>query len=147
MTDLEVQAMVALDAIEAEDPRAETLLIPIRARMIAHGEREGRKDYEGRAKDVAAGSAEPQWAWAGIFLNADDAYLDAVGSGAIMREIGLPERMWEHVSDTWLRAFKRGYVAAHKAATTSVRKKKSSAQLDREIAEVLGGPRRRRSRT
>jgi hypothetical protein len=82
MTDLEVQAMVVLDAIEAEDPRAETLLIPMRARMIAHGEREGRKDYEGRAKDVAAGSAEPQWAWAGTFLNADDAYLDAVSEAA-----------------------------------------------------------------
>jgi hypothetical protein len=138
--------MVALDAIEAVDPRADALLAPIRSNVAKHAEREGRKDYEGRARDVAAGLGSDEWAWP--FLNADDAYVDAVGIGQITREIGIPEKLWDHVSDTWFDAFKRGYVAAHDARASRARTtpKKSPAQLDREIAEVLSWPRGGRRR-
>lgn len=138
MTDLEAQAMVALDAIEAGHPRATALLVPIRARVSAHGLREGRKDYAHRGRNFST-------AWQGLHGRADEAYLDAIGSDAIMRAIGLPKRLWDHVSDTWHRAFKRGYSAAQDAAAAS-KPKKSVAQLDREINAVLNTPRRRRRR-
>lgn len=143
--ELPAQVMVALDAIEEEDPRAQQLLAPILAVVTKHGEREGALDYKGRAEDVAAGRVDPEWAWP--FAGADDAYLNAVGTDKILREIGIPnERLWEHISDTWLEAFERGYSAAH---ADEAGKPKKAAQLDREIARALGEqlrsqPRRRR---
>ena len=132
-SELDAQAMVTLDAIEAEDPRVPKLLAPILKVVRAHGAREGRADYEGRAGDVAAGQQDPEWAWP--LSGADDVYFNAVGISGITSEIGIPERLWEHVSDTWFEAFKRSYVAAHEADKTT---KKSAAQLDREIAKALG---------
>lgn len=135
-SEIEAQAMVTLDAIEAEDPRVPKLVAPILKVVRAHGVHEGRADYEGRARAVAAGHEDSEWAWP--FDGADDyraqEYLRAVGSSEITREIGIPARLWDHVSDAWLDAFKRGYVAAHEADKTT---KKSVAQLDREIAKAL----------
>jgi len=151
--ELEAQSMVALDAIEAEDPRAEALLAPILVKVIKHGEREGALDYKGRIGDVAAGQQDPEWAWP--FASVDDAYLSAVGSSEISNDIGIPERLWEHISDAWLRAFKRGYVGAHKALARAKKKgsvhstrknpprTKNVTQLDSEIAEALRKRRRR----
>jgi len=152
-SEIEAQAMVTLDAIEAEDPRAPKLLAPILKVVRAHGRREGRADYEGRAGDVAAGQQDPEWAWP--LSGADGVYFNAVGISGITNEIGIPERLWEQVSDVWLDAFRRGYVAAHEGSTSRTRKKKvqrlaasvrqkSAAQLDREIIEAL---RPRRTRT
>lgn len=53
---LDAQVMVALDAIEAEDPRASILLEPILKAVREHGFREGERDYKARAIAVAAGT-------------------------------------------------------------------------------------------
>jgi hypothetical protein len=121
---LDAQAMVTLDAFESGDSRALKLLAPILKVVRGHGFREGKADYEGRAQDVAAGLAEPQWASA--FIDADEAYINAVGSSKISADIGIPKRLWPHVEDAWAEAFKRGYTTAHEA------------RLDRDITEVLG---------
>ncbi len=108
--DLEAQAMVTLDALEAKDGRSGELLAPILALVSAHGEREGWLDYEGRASDVEAGQQAEDWAWP--FAGADEAYLSAVGTSEIVREIGIPEDLWEHVASAWFEAFERGYRSA-----------------------------------
>jgi hypothetical protein len=137
------QAMVALDADEAGNRQASVLLAPIFKAVRAHGTREGRTDYEDRASDVAAGLQDSEWAWP--FTGADDAYLSNVTSSEILRAIGISDldvpkpnldRLWGLVSGAWLEAFKSGYVAAHEAASKRP-KRKSPAQLDREIAEAL----------
>jgi len=144
--DLETQSMVALDAIEesgGQNPNIPALLAPILAAVAAHGKREGKKDYEGRSRDVAFGSESVSWKWP--LRGADDAYVEAVGVAKITRSIGIPERLWEYVSDAWLEAFRRSYTAAHEAEVALSRR---SAQLDCEIAEALAqrplGPRTRR---
>jgi len=77
----------------------------------AHGRRAGREDYLERAKDVALGHEDPEWAWP--LSGADEAYLSAVGPGKICRDLGLPRAAWEAISETWFDAFREGYEAAH----------------------------------
>jgi hypothetical protein len=149
---LEAQALVALDADEAGDPRARALLAPVLKAVRAHAVREGKNDYAERASDVAVGLHDAEWKWP--FAGADDAYLNAVTSNEILDEIGLSpptyqqDRLWEIVSGAWLKSFKRGYVGAHAAGEDKKRRerletspnrtsRKTPAQLDREIAEAL----------
>jgi hypothetical protein len=84
----------------------------ILTKVAAHAETEGREDYEGRAADVANGAAEDDWAWP--LVDADDAYVNAVGVGAICKANGLPAEAWNEIASTWLAAFRRGYEAAHR---------------------------------
>lgn len=83
------------------------------AAVEAHGESEGRKDYLGRAGDVAGGE-DPTWAWP--LDGADDAYLSAVGVTRICKDLGIDVGLWDRVSDAWLTAFARGYTDAHESA-------------------------------
>lgn len=132
--ELEAQALVAFDALESEDLRAHKLLAPVLQAVRAHGEGEGRNDYEVRAEE-AADREDPEWAWP--FGGTADAYLDAMGSYEITKEIGIPERLWPYVSDTWLTAFEHGYVTAYREGSAHARKK-TTRQLDYEIADFLG---------
>src|SRR5690606_23579152 len=75
-----------------------------------HGRRKGREDYLERAKDVALGHEDPEWAWP--LSGADEAYLSAVGPGKICRDLDLPRAAWEAISETWFLAFCEGYEAA-----------------------------------
>ncbi len=79
-------------------------------RVRAHAAAEGRADYEGRAGDVEAGQQPESWAWP--FGTADEAYINAVTTDAIIREIGVDGLEWDDIADEWCAAFKRGYVAA-----------------------------------
>jgi len=79
--------------------------------VTKHGEAEGRADYLGRAQDVARGTESPEWAWP--LSGADEAYLGAVGTGAVCRAIGIDPALWDEVSDAWCEAFTRGYRAAY----------------------------------
>jgi hypothetical protein len=142
-SDLAAQALVTLDAFEAVDPRARGLLSPIRANVVHHAKSEGRKfrkttrDWPGFEKDLAEG--------------ADDTYLATVSIKQITDEIGIPERLWEHVEGTWRKAFKSGFTAARNErearkfhAARKASPKKTASQLDREIAEALTRIRRAR---
>lgn len=101
-------------AMEEWDPTGgDAEAAEIVARCIAHGEKEGREDYTGRAGDVAAGIQDKSWAWP--FDTADEAYINAVTTSKICEEIGLPENAWNDVSDEWCAAFKRGYEAEYAA--------------------------------
>lgn len=76
--------------------------------VTAHGEAEGRQDYNTRAADVARGE-DPTWAWP--LADADSAYISAVGTGAICRAVGLPASAWDDVAEKWCAAFRAGYEA------------------------------------
>lgn len=80
--------------------------------VTAHGEREGAADYQGRAADVARGAEAENWA--SPLNGADDAYVSAVGTDRICREIGVDASQWDAISSDWLAAFCRGYSAAAK---------------------------------
>lgn len=91
-----------------------------------HGEREGRADYLGRAQDVARGSEASEWAWP--YSGADEAYVNAVGAGAICSAIGIPATAWDDIAEEWCSAFRRGYEAAHQEHLV--------AELDRYALET-----------
>lgn len=78
------------------------------------GFREGQQDYTGRAQDVDAGTEDASWAWP--LVDADEAYLNAVGTDAICRRLGVDEDAWDEIASLWCAAFRRGYNAAHDAA-------------------------------
>lgn len=80
--------------------------------VSAHAEAEGRADYLGRAQDVATGAEPASWAWP--LVDADDAYINAVGTSAIEAAVGAS---WDDIGDEWCAAFRRGYTAAHDEAT------------------------------
>lgn len=84
------------------------------ALVVAHAEREGADDYTDRADDVASGQQTADWAWP--FSTADEAYINAIGTEAICREIGLEDDAWEEISDAWCAAFARAYRGAHSAS-------------------------------
>jgi hypothetical protein len=103
-----------------DDPGVtEDLLIEVIAwfsdRVTDHAEREGAEDYRGRSLDVARGLESAEWAWPPD--GADEAYLNAVGTGRILEEIGLSnDRVgWEEICSLWCEAFRRGYERAHDA--------------------------------
>lgn len=101
---------VALDA--HYEGRAEESA-PLFAAVRAHATKEGIEDYLQRSGDVDTGNFADTWAWP--FDTADEAYLNAVGTTQICREIGIPVEAWEEISDVWLEAFAAGYKAAHEA--------------------------------
>lgn len=79
--------------------------------LRTHGTREGRAEYEDRARDVWAGFQDPEWAWP--FVGADDAYLNHVTSSEILRTVGISDldipgpnldRLWTLISGAWLEA-------------------------------------------
>ncbi len=87
------------------------------AAVTAHAEREGADDYTDRADDVATGQQTADWAWP--LIGADEAYINAIGTEAIVRECGLEDDAWEEISDVWCAGFARGYRAAHAAAVAA----------------------------
>jgi len=104
------------------------------ARIVASAGSEGRRDYLGRAAEVASGSEEAEWAWP--FAGADEAYLAAVGITKICRDLGLPASAWDEISDTWLRAFRAGYVQAHEEARSAMSPMDILRGLPRVVMEV-----------
>jgi hypothetical protein len=88
--------------------------LAVAAVVSAHGEREGREDYEGRAADVDRGAEPESWAWP--LVGADEAYINAVMPSGICEACGLYADAWDDISDEWIAAFKRGYEAAHAEA-------------------------------
>jgi hypothetical protein len=81
------------------------------AAVKADGEREGRGDYLDRALDVAHGDAADDWAWP--FTGADEAYIDAVGTGEICRRLGHGPAVWDEIAETRCAAFHQGYCCAY----------------------------------
>lgn len=100
----DAQALEA--ALEADDDVLEYYELPS---VSAHGEREGRADYLGRAQEVARDAEDPEWAWP--YNGADAAYINAVGSEDIRRQVGAAS--WSDICEEWCEAFRRGYEAAH----------------------------------
>lgn len=82
----------------------------ILAKVAEYAYAEGKEDYFTRANDVECGD-DPSWAWP--FDTADVAYINAVTTDEICRELGMAESMWDDIADTWFNAFKAGYVDAH----------------------------------
>lgn len=77
---------------------------------IRHATCEGAADYHGRADDVARGAEPASWAWP--FVDADAAYINAIGTAKICRDAGIDESDWVDVCDAWCAAFRRGYEGA-----------------------------------
>jgi len=73
----------------------------------ADGFKAGYDDYIGRAEEVRRGAEELDWAWP--YSGADDAYINAVGTGAICRRLRISESKWEDICDEWLEGFEAGY--------------------------------------
>ena len=78
---------------------------------IEHGAREGAADYVDRFNDVASGLQPETWAWP--LVSADEQYINAVGTSAICRAVGVPDFAWNDICTAWCEAFCRGYRAAH----------------------------------
>lgn len=113
--DLHDRAVVALDALQlGREVEARELLAPVLERARTHGEAEGRADHDARQDDVDSGQQSASWVWP--FVDADDAYLGAVGSSGICKEIGIPVEAWDEIASSWLTAFRAGYGAAHAEA-------------------------------
>lgn len=109
---------VCADAINAAraratDSPANTTLTADQIRAI---EATGADDYTDRADDVAAGQQDATWAWP--LQTADEAYINAVGTEQICRDLGLStdDDTWTAIVGDWCDAFRRGYRAAHAAA-------------------------------
>ncbi len=73
----------------------------------AHADHEGREDYRGRAEDVAAGREPLAWAWPPN--DPDEAYINAIGTSAICKQLVLPEESWSEIAETWCTAFVDAY--------------------------------------
>lgn len=80
-----------------------------RERVRQYAYTEGASDYAGRQADVDAGVEAPSWAWP--VDGADEAYVNAVGTDAICRALGLPPSAWDQIASDWCEAFCRGYRA------------------------------------
>jgi hypothetical protein len=93
------------------------VFVTVAAVVAAHGEQEGREDYEARAVDVASGAEPESWAWPDT--GADEAYINAVTTSAICEACGLDDESWDDISDAWCAAFKRGYASAHALAANT----------------------------
>lgn len=83
-----------------------------RRRVRDHGYREGTADYRGRQDDVESGEA-PSWAWP--LAGAGEAYINAVGTETICKEVGVPTSAWDAIAELWCEAFVRGYREARAA--------------------------------
>lgn len=83
------------------------------AKVAAHAAKEGAEDYTARASDVACGD-DAEWAWP--FATADEAYINAMGTDSICRDLKLPDSAWDEIQETWLDSFESAYVAAGIAA-------------------------------
>jgi len=96
---------------DTDDAWSAVLVLLILAKVSAAAELAGAEDYEYRRQEVERGAEEESWAWP--FVGADDAYLDAVGTGKVCDDLGIQRESWDDVCSEWLESFRRGYEGAH----------------------------------
>jgi hypothetical protein len=96
---------------DTDDAWSAVVALLVLAKVSQAAEQAGAEDYECRRRDVSQGAEAEDWAWP--FTGADDAYLNAVGTGKVCDDLGIPRESWDDVSSEWLAAFRRGYEGAH----------------------------------